>query len=257
MVKLLSIAALVGIIASCSNSSNTEKAASRVDSLSYENIIMMQSLNGCDKDSGDCTYIEFNYPQFTNASGALADSLNTIIQTAFGDAEKNIMSPDSVQQDFLATYAAFKKKDKSSIPSWFVEKNLTVLNQNPKWLSLVYDESTFTGGAHPNSYLQYSVIEKANGRKMILTDFFDSTSIYKLTDLGETAFRSVKGINPNQSLEDVGYWFENNRFHLNNNFYLHEAGLTFFFNNYEIGPYVVGSTEITIPANKLVKLMKK
>lgn len=257
MVKLLSIAALAGIILSCSNQSNTGKSSTQTDSLSYETITMMQSIDGCEKDSNGCTYIEFNYPQFTNVSGALADSLNTIIQVAFGDAERNILSPDSVQQDFLRTYTTFRKKAKRSIPSWFVEKNLTVLNQNPKWMTLAYDENIFTGGAHPNRHLLYTIIEKASGRKMILTDFFDSTSIYKLLGLGETEFRSAKGINPNQSLEDAGFWFENNRFHLNNNFYIHEEGITFFYNNYEIGPYVAGSTEITIPANKLVKLMKK
>ena len=257
MVKILSIAVLVGAIVSCSNQPNTEKTSAQTDSLSYETIMMMQSYNGCDKDSNGCTYIEFSYPQFSNANGALADSLNTIVHHAFGDAEKNITSPDSVQQDFLSAYSIFKKKQKNCTIPWFVEKSLTVLNQNPKWITLAYDESTFTGGAHPNSYLQYSIIEKISGRKMMLTDFFDSTAIYKLMALGDTEFRSLKGINPNQTLEDAGFWFDDNRFTLNTNFYLHEGGITFFYNNYEIGPYVMGSTEITIPANKLVKLMKK
>lgn len=256
MFRLLSITLLAGSIVSCTNSPSTQQSSDNVDSLSYESITMMQSFDGCEKDSNGCTYIEFNYPQFTNATGALADSLNLILQNAFGDSEKNITSPDSVQQDFLATYAAVKKKQKNYNTPWFVEKSLTVLNQNPKWLTLVYHESTFTGGAHPNNYKLYSVLEKNTGRKMILTDFFDSTSIYKLMGLGETEFRSAKGINPNQSLEEAGYWFEENRFHLNNNFYLNENGITFYYNPYEVGPYVVGATEITIPANKLVKLMK-
>ncbi|MES2779636.1 MAG: DUF3298 domain-containing protein [Bacteroidota bacterium] len=257
MVKLLSISAVIGIIVSCSNQPKEGTISIVSDSLSYESITMMQSMNDCDKDSSGCTYIEFTYPKFSNASGVLADSLNTMILNAFGNAEKNLFSPDSVQQDFLATYTTFKKKEKNYNTPWTVEKSLTVLNQNPKWLTLLYNENTFTGGAHPNSYEVYSVIEKSSGRKMILTDFFDSTSMYKLIDLGETQFRSVRGINPNQSLEDAGYWFENNRFQLNNNFYMHEEGITFFYNTYEIGPYVIGSTEITIPANKLIKLMKK
>lgn len=257
MVKLLTVAAVFGMLVSCSHSSTTGKAPEQNDSLNYESITMMQSIGNCDKDSNGCTYIEFNYPQFVNAKGALADTLNHIIAAAFGDAEKKITSPDSVQQDFLATYAAFKKKQKNYNIPWNVQKSLTVLSQNPKWLTLVYDENTYTGGAHPNSYKLYSVLEKSTGRKMVLTDFFDSTAIYKLLGLGETEFRSVKAINPNQSLEDAGYWFENNRFQLNNNFYLHEDGITFFYNAYEVGPYAVGATEITIPANKLVKLMKQ
>jgi hypothetical protein len=258
MVKIISIVMLAGMLVSCSsNPTLTTTPAEQADSLNYETITMMQSIDGCDKDSSGCTYIEFAYPQFINTSGLLADSLTAIIQHTFGDSEKNILSPDSVQHNFIASYIAFKKKEYIYTTPWFVEKSLMVLSQNPKWISLVYDERTFTGGAHPNSYKLYSVIEKASGRKMILTDFFDSTAIYKLMGLGETEFRSVKGINPNQGLEDAGYWFEKNRFHLNNNFYLNENGITFFFNHYEVGPYSLGSTEITIPANKLVKLMKK
>jgi hypothetical protein len=256
MLRLLSIALLAGSIVSCTDTPSTQQSSNNVDSLSYETITMMQSIDGCDKSTKGCTYIEFTYPQFTNVGKTLADSMNMLIQKNFGDPEKNITSPDSAQQDFIAAYKAFRKKEKDYSTPWSVEKNLSVINQNPKWLTLQYDEYTFTGGAHPNSYKLYSILEKTTGRKMILTDFFDSTSIYKLMGLGETEFRSAKGINPNQSLEEAGYWFEENRFHLNNNFYLNENGITFYYNTYEVGPYVVGATEITIPANKLVKLMK-
>ena len=257
MKQLTGLFLISGFLFSCSNPAEKTPQTSTSDSLNYEMITNMQSVNGCDKDSAGCTYIEFTYPQFSNATGALSDSLQTIFTHAFSNTEKNILSPDSVQQDFLATYQSFQKTQKNYTIPWSVEKSLTVLNQNPKWITLAYEEHTFTGGAHPNSYTTYSVIDKSNGRRMVLTDFFDSTSIYKLTGLGETEFRSVRGINPNQSLQDAGYWFENNRFQLNSNFYLHENGLTFFYNSYEIGPYSYGTTELTIPANKLVKLMKK
>lgn len=256
MLRLLSIAVLAGGIVSCTNTPSSHQTSNNVDSLSYESITMMQSYNGCEKDSNGCTYIEFNYPQFINSNGPLSDSLNVLLQQTLGNSEKNILSPDSVQQDFIATYTNFKKKNNSSASQWYVEKNISVLNQNPKWITLAYEEKTFTGGAHPASYKHYSVMDKKTGRKMLLTDFFDSTSIYKLMGLGETEFRSAKGINPNQSLEEAGYWFEENRFHLNNNFFLNENGITFYYNIYEVGPYVVGATEITVPANKLIKLMK-
>ncbi|MES2559866.1 MAG: DUF3298 domain-containing protein [Bacteroidota bacterium] len=257
MIKLLSIATLVAIIVSCTNQPNTEKAAQQIDSLSYETITMMQSFNGCDKDSGGCTYIEFTYPQFTNARGVLADSLNMLVTNVFANREKNITSPDSVQQDFLATYATFKKEQPEYEMEWFIEQNVTVLNQCAKWIAIECTDYSFTGGAHPNSYLLYSMIEKTTGRKMVLTDFFDSTAILKLTALGETAFRSEKEIPANQTFEDAGYWFEKNRFFLNTNFYLHDGGITFYYNSYEVGPYVMGPTVITIPANKLLGLMKK
>jgi hypothetical protein len=34
-------------------------------------------------------------------------------------------------------------------------------------------------------------------------------------------------------------------------------GIHFLYNAYEIGPYVLGETQFTLPANKVVPLMKR
>ncbi len=220
-------------------------------------IYMVQSFNNCDKDSQECTYIEFNFPQFRYVQKPLADSLERIVNKAFKDEEHQITAPDSVQQFFLKEYADFKaEQDGYNVP-WFIEKELSVINQNPKWITLQYSDYSFTGGAHPNSHIWYKMIAKTNGHQLLLTDFFDSTAIVKLTSLGEPLFRSAKEIEPGKNLTDAGYWFANDHFALNNNFYIHDEGITFFYNNYEVGPYVVGSTTFTIPAKDILPLVKK
>lgn len=258
MKNILFIIATSFLLSNCGSSpSAAEQSSPEEDTLNYEMIYMVQSLDNCDKDSSGCTYIEFSFPQFRYVQKPLADSLELIINNAFKNNEQQITGPDSVQQYFLKEYANFKAEQKGYNIPWFIEKDLSVVNQNPKWITLQYTENSFTGGAHPNGYVWYKMLDKANGHQLLLTDFFDSPAIQKLTALGETLFKLEKGIAPNQTFDDAGYWFANNRFLLNHNFFIHDEGITFYYNNYEVGPYVVGSTTITIPAKNIVPLLKK
>jgi hypothetical protein len=189
--------------------------------------------------------------------GALADSLSLLISHVFKNDEKNIFDMDSVQYNFIKEYHDFKLAQNGYNIPWFIEKEIGVVNQNTKWITLQLSEHSFMGGAHPNSYTFYKMIDKSNGHQLQLIDFFDSLAIHKLTILGEPLFCAEKGISPQQGFEEAGFWFPNNHFALNDNFYFNEAGLTFFYNAYEVGPYVMGHTEITIPASKFLKLIKQ
>ena len=51
--------------------------------------------------------------------------------------------------------------------------------------------------------------------------------------------------------------FEDGEFELNDNFEISEKGLTFLFNQYEIGPYAIGMPEIFIPYSKMKGLIKE
>jgi hypothetical protein len=257
MVKLWAVPAILGILVSCSNSSTETTTVADVDSLLYENITMIQSVNDCTPDSGNCTYILFEYPQFGNATGVLGDSLLGLTNRYFQNEELHLHNKDSIQKAFLAEFSAFKKEQRRDVPFWYINRSLTVMNQNAKWITLCERDESFTGGAHPNTYVQYRIIDKRDGKQVTVADLFDPTVMPKVLELAETAFRSERGINPNQSLQEAGFWFKESRFALNDNFFISEDGITFFFNAYEVGPYTLGSTVFTLPANKVVKLLKK
>jgi hypothetical protein len=256
MAKLWMVPILVGILVSCSDQPNNTTVVSQVDSLSYEDITMIQSANNCTPDSGECTYIQFEYPQFVNATGVLGDTLLALSNRYFQNEELHLHNKDSVQKAFLNAFKQFQQEQGEDVPSWYIIRAMTVVNQNNKWITLCESEESYTGGAHPNTYVQYRMIDKRNGKQITIDDLFEPTSKNKLLELGETAFRTERGINPNQSLEDAGFWFKDNRFAFNNNFFISDEGITFFYNAYEVGPYSIGSTSFTIPANKLIKHLK-
>ncbi|NJK29927.1 MAG: DUF3298 domain-containing protein [Acaryochloris sp. SU_5_25] len=78
----------------------------------------------------------------------------------------------------------------------------------------------------------------------------------KLNTIAEKHFRQVRKLAANESLNRAGFWFEKDQFQVNANFAIAPQGLILFFNPYEIGPYVLGSTEIQIPYIELQTLIK-
>lgn len=252
IVSALTILSLLG----CSESNQNTTINPLPDSLSYEMILRTKSYNECDPQNPNCTFIQLEFPLFVNIESPLKDSLDALIGLLFTNNAKSDSAIDSTMNGFLNSFREFKRDYPDSKINWTADQSLVVQNQTRKWITLKYSEALFTGGAHPNSLTKYIVIDKSTGKTLNLSDFFDSTSIQKLTTIGEPIFCGLKGINPNTGLEEAGYHFPNNHFILNNNFYFSDSGITFYYNNYEIGPYVLGTTELTIPAAKITRLLK-
>jgi hypothetical protein len=255
MKRLIFLLFIVSVMASCSNqpapSGNAQK-----DTLMYETITLIRTYQDCDPSDTSCTHISFSYPQFSDATPAFSDSMDHLVIATFSDPSRKISTPDSVQQVFIKDYTSFVKSYPDRIHPWLVEKAITVFQQNPQWVTLQTHEFAFAGGAHPNEKKYYQLLDRNNGKKLLLNHFFDSAAIYKLYALGEPLFCEQHHIRPDQGFDQAGFWFPDNHFRLNNNFYIHEDGITFYFNTYEVAPYAIGPTTITIPANKIMPLMK-
>lgn len=232
-------------------------ASKQDEPLAYETITMVRTYQDCASDSPGCTYIRFSFPQFTNSSGSIHDSLSAFIKQQFVDSAAFIYDPDSLQQRFLKEYEQTKNEIEYYDQTWTLDRIVEVLHQNAKWITLELNDYGYTGGAHPNGYIEYVMFDKADGHRLTLADFFDETGIQKLTVLGEKEFRKVRAINPNMQLSDAGFDFNNDRFSLSPNFYINDEGIVFQYNAYEVGPYVLGETTITLPASQFMKWLKK
>ncbi|MDZ7605248.1 MAG: RsiV family protein [Cyclobacteriaceae bacterium] len=72
----------------------------------------------------------------------------------------------------------------------------------------------------------------------------------------EQAFRADRGLDESQSLTEMGYFIEENGFTLTNNMGLTESELLVQFNPYEIAPYSLGPTTITLNRQELGDILK-
>ncbi|WP_299488420.1 DUF3298 and DUF4163 domain-containing protein [Acaryochloris sp. IP29b_bin.137] len=208
-----------------------------------------------------CTQITVAYPQFHPSStptSTAIDAINNHIQQLLLQKAANDRPPqdiESAMSQFIRDYhAAVKEFPRQGV--WADEKQVEVKTNQPHLLSLQFSHYFYTGGAHPNSSRTYWNFNPKTGTLIQLSDVLVKGYAPKLNAIAEQHFRAVKALSPSTSLNKAGFWFENDKFQVNDNFLIAPEGLIFFFNTYEIGPYVVGPTEIKIPYTELEELIK-
>ncbi len=75
----------------------------------------------------------------------------------------------------------------------------------------------------------------------------------QLKAIAERIFRKNEGLTSTQDLD--GYFFENGKFDLTDNFTITAKGLMFMYDYYEIKPFAAGTTNLVIPFNDLKDLV--
>ena len=117
---------------------------------------------------------------------------------------------------------------------------------------LYLQQYVFLGGAHGSTTVSYFQVDKASGKKLGLKDFISSKS--KLDRLSEKYFRKQNEIPMVGTLMDQGFDAE---FSCNENFFFQNDSLFFFYNQYEIACYAMGSFEFGIPLKDLRGLLTR
>ena len=105
------------------------------------------------------------------------------------------------------------------------------------------------GTPHPSSSLEFFNFNLSNGELIHLSDLINKGTKGKLNKIAEKILYKESG----RDMWD----FEDGEFELNDNFEISDKGLTFLFNQYEIGPYAIGMPEIFIPYSKMKGLIKE
>lgn len=197
----------------------------------------------------ECAIISLTYPFFTGQSES-ADFLNVHVEqqlVMFLNIGENqeIIPLDSAASTFLNAYVAFKK-DFDSLQEWEITVDAKVTLQGQKLISLVFDTFSFTGGAHPNTYRMYLNFDIAKNSPLKNEDLILDKNA--LSTLAKSKFREYHDVPDSVALAQEGTFFLEN----DKDFFLPAAmgfeGEEFilFYNPYEIGPYVMGPTELRL-----------
>ena len=136
----------------------------------------------------------------------------------------------------------FKDGDVGPGPK-FLEAIPVIATAHPQLISFRYDVSTYTGGAHPNSFVKVFNYAVVGGRTRSLTldnvllrgkraaDFSKSVLVPALNRA-----KKERGGDPATTL-NAELW---------NSFVIHSEGLTWHFAPYAVGPYAEGGYEIKL-----------
>lgn len=240
---------------SCSDNKNGNE---NLDVLTFEQVQIGKTIEDCDT-SKDCTSIYFYYPVFNNdLNNPVIDKINNFIMSRllFDDAELDgTANLDTIINNFIEDY----KMQVSDYPEynipWYSKTEASAEFQNKDYLTLKISNESYTGGAHPNSFINYFVISKATGKDISLKELFKPGFTKELNNIAAKEFRKVRGITSNNSLTEEGFWFENNQNIFNNNFGLTEKGILFYYNAYDVAPYAYGPTIVEIPYSEIDNIM--
>ena len=169
---------------------------------------------------------------------------------------KPIDSPGDLALQFADDYRALQSRVPEYNLPWFVMRKASLVAATSSILSFEYDNESFTGGAHPNTVFTYLNFNPQSGERLELNDLLNPGAVPELDQIAEKRFREMKKLPPASSLSDAGYQFPENRFALAQNFYPSTAGLIFYYNSYEIAPYAMGPTVLTVPYAGIKRLIR-
>jgi hypothetical protein len=222
------------------------------DTLIYEMQSLQRVYQNCNIDSSDCANISYTYPLFTSPQ-PYADSLNNLVLTIFGVTKST--SLEKSQHTFMAEYEKFKKEFKDSEQSWYSQTNISVPFQSNNVVSLSIEMDDYTGGAHGMYSTIYSNYYKPKNEILSLHKLFSDSNLKKLLSIAEADFRTANELTIKANLDDAGYWFKDNKFHLSDNFVLTDDGATWLFNPYEVASYAQGTIELSVSRYEILPLL--
>lgn len=250
------------IFSSCGKKTDSTKTDTKQTTAADESILkfsdksFMKSYNNCSPND-TCTYFKVDYLEVV--SGKNKDKVNKLIMNevnaglTFSDTA--LPSMQVAADTFMAQYVSFRKEFPELAQYWYLEYSIKAVNETPKIITFATENSSFMGGAHPNTFFTYINISKETGDTVSLGNLFAPGFEKKLNELVDAAYRKMKNLKPGDNLQEKGDLFEN-RIAFNYNFMVTKDGtITFYYNPYEIAAYVFGPIEVTLTKDEIAPLL--
>lgn len=185
-----------------------------------------------------------------------------------------IIRTNSILRDTLTALADKQQKqflsnaDQDSMPKsyaypWELQLHVTVEDSTAQFISLLGEGYTFTGGAHGMPFYITLNYNQEQRHFVSLNDMFaDSTALRPVAEYVRRklakklmAYRSPSvqtNASVDQFLREHGRWLKEGTvpsFSNYKNFLLQPRGIRFIFGAYQVGPYVIGTPEVDVPAS--------
>jgi len=215
--------------------------------------------------------IEIEIPVAFVNKDILKSIRSSIITNLFGD--KYIShSNDSIVLLFTKDLLADYKENNQPLLSVMDTANIYSFNNEHvvSGFSLLSDKKIYVygieryvymGGAHGLETRNYYNFDLKTGKIISEKDLFKSNFEAELSEIikkriveESKEIKEEKETEPILSLEDTDFWSDSIK--PNGNFYITDESINYVFNPYEIAPYYMGQTEVTIPFNRLINILK-
>jgi len=199
--------------------------------------------------TADSSQVELGWPRFEGGAPGVADSVNASVHAFVlaGWGEGDAFShEDTLTRVFFAEQAQIASET-GFAAGWFLHRTVETVGDTLGTLSLSFTESSFMGGAHPNTSTRFEVRDRRDGRRLGFGDLFRAGARDSLSAVCESYFRTARDLTHDGALDTLGFWFEGGRFRVNDNLAVTARGVRFRFDPYEVAPYSMGPTDFVVP----------
>ncbi|MGM0946000.1 MAG: DUF3298 and DUF4163 domain-containing protein [Bacteroidota bacterium] len=205
----------------------------------------------------ECAKVSLSYP--IAAGGAQSEVINATIETQlqrYLDAEDISADLEKSVENFLQNYIDFKEEFPDAYGQWSLEVEARVSHQSDSLLSVYFEHYVFTGGAHPNSSVYFLNFDPQSGEVIERDQLILNQE--ELLSMTEESFRAFHQIPPDQDLKESGQFFlPETGFFLPQAIGFREDSLYLIYIPYEIGPYVMGYTELSFAPEQVRGIVRK
>lgn len=197
-------------------------------------------------------YISLTAPSSSDTSSFAVKARNDFMVNIMGDKYTDLSIGDATER-FIdicideyreSVESKAKNRKKTAEETWMNYETYistsSAYNDNGIWCYLC-NSYVYTGGAHGLSTTVSFVYDIADSKPVALSDIFKEESTPAILEL-------IKGRIGKLDDADV-YWTE--LVTVSENFAVGKDGITWYYNPYEIAPYYMGITAVTVPFDEL------
>lgn len=192
----------------------------------------------------------------TEPGKLVQDSIDAVLLGNSFITEQVPPNAQAFVDSLVAEYRKFTTDFPDTPGGWTVERSANILRNTPSLLVVTVQSYENVGGAHPNHFERYLCFSPSTGHPLTLDSVLTGTYTPTLIAEAERMFRSEREITKESSLSDAGWMFPDDKFTLAVNWMPNRDGIVFHYNTYEVGPYVMGTTTITVPYKALKQYLR-
>ena len=249
-------------LASCSNTGQPSR------NLQFEEITLSKSEHlFADESKPACNLsIDFIFVNNANTIGA-KDSINAYLLSALFGKKYQQLSPQEAMEGYAKEYVTNYRADlepmiqkdidnhidKDQLTAWYsYEQELKGSIETYKGMLLSYCtyKNEYSGGPHGMYTTEFTNLNLSTLQPILLDELFVEDYQETLTELLWYQLALDNGVETRDELEEMGY-ATTGELAPTENFYINEDGITFYYNVYEIAPYSMGPTQITLSYDML------
>lgn len=249
-------------LASCSNTGQPSR------NLQFEEITLTKSEHLFADESKPACNLSIDFVFVNNAITIGAkDSINAYLLSALFGKKYQQLSPQEAMEGYAKEYVTNYRADlepmiqkdidnhidKDQLTAWYsYEQELKGSVETYKGILLTYRtyKNEYSGGPHGMYTTEFINLNLSTIQPILLDELFVEEYQETLTELLWYQLALDNGVETRDELEEMGY-ATTGELAPTENFYISEDGITFYYNVYEIAPYSMGPTQITLSYDML------